>query len=298
MKTQLPLIVAGKFRLTRRVGDGAMGVVYRGMDVQLSRPVAIKTLPRLNMPAAARLRREARVIASVSHPNLASIYGVESWRGMPMLVLELLSGGTLADRLHVGPMPSAEALQVGVSLAEALGAVHRAGILHRDVKPSNIGFTADGVPKLLDFGVSRLLDRAADGRPVDSADRREVRAAIASTDDDLRLSTTADGRVVGTLLYLSPEALNAERPTETFDLWSLCIVLFEAIAGRHPLRAATIAELVTRITRCDVPDIRSFLPGADPSLAKFFQDAFSPRREDRPRSAADLRDQLQSLLAG
>jgi hypothetical protein len=78
----------------------------------------------------------------------------------------------------------------------------------------------------------------------------------------------------------------------------LCIVLFEAIAGRHPLRAATIAELVTRITRCDVPDIRTFLPGADPSLAKFFQDAFSPRREDRPRSAADLRDQLQSLLAG
>lgn len=295
--TGLPLIVAGKFRLIQRIGDGAMGVVYRGIDVQLSRAVAIKTLPRLQAAAASRLRREARVIASVSHPSLASIYGVESWRGMPMLVLEHLPGGTLADRLAKGPIPSAEVLQIGVTLADALAAVHRAGILHRDVKPSNIGFTADGSPKLLDFGVSRLLGRAAQENPGDSSDRIDVRSALAETHEDLRQTTTADGRVVGTPLYLSPEALRAERPEPSFDLWGLCVVLFEAMAGRHPFGELTVSEVMLRISHSDLPDIRDYLPGADPALSAFFQRVFSSSPAHRAPSAEALRGQLTELLA-
>lgn len=295
--TGLPLIIAGKFRLVARIGDGAMGIVYRGVDVHLARAVAIKTLPRLQTAAASRLRREARVLASLSHPSLAAIYGVETWRGMPLLVLELLSGGTLASRIAQGPMPSAEALQMGVALADALGAVHRAGILHRDVKPSNIGFSADGIPKLLDFGVSRLLGRAVGETPGDRFPAVELRQALAESSDGMHITTTtADGRVVGTPLYLSPEALNANHPDPSFDLWSLCIVLYEAIAGRHPIQARSMSELMWRIIKCDLPDISEVLPGADPRLSQFFRSAFSTDRSQRPATAEALRRELGALL--
>jgi serine/threonine protein kinase len=292
----VPTMVAGKFRIVERLGDGAMGVVYRALDVELSRAVAIKTLPFLNAAAASRLRREARVLASVSHPNLAAIYGVESWRGMPMLVLELLSGGTLAARATRGPVPSAEALHYGLSLSDALEVVHRAGILHRDVKPNNIGFSGDGVPKLLDFGVSRLLRSAQREPPTDSDERAAMRNAIDAS-RDAEGTTTVDGHLVGTPLYLSPEALDAAAPSPAFDIWALCMVLYEIIAGQHPLLAPSIAEVFARIGRCDVPDIRAFLPGADPALAEFFRRAFSPRRAERPETARALQSELRALLS-
>lgn len=203
----------------------------------------------------------------------------------------------MTERLGKGAIPSAEALPCGVALAAALGAVHRAGILHRDVKPSNIGFSADGVPKLLDFGVSRLLGRAQHDPASASDERVDVRAALFRSRDDLQVTTTTtDGRVVGTPLYLSPEAIDAMRPEPSFDVWSLCMVLYEMIAGRHPLRSQTVAELLGRISRCDVPDIRQHLPGADPSLAEFFHKAFSPAREVRPLTADALGQQLRALL--
>lgn len=216
-----------------------------------------------------------------------------------MLVLELLPGGTLANRITQGPMPSAEALQMGVALADALAAVHRAGILHRDVKPSNIGFSADGIPKLLDFGVSRLLGRAAGETPGDRLPSLELQQALAESSDAMRATTTTvDGRVVGTPLYLSPEALNAAHPDPSFDLWSLCVVLYEAIAGRHPIQARSMSELMWRISTCNLPDISEALPGADPRLSEFFRRAFATDRAERPASAEALRRELTSLLTG
>ena len=133
-----------------------MGVVYKGHDLTLDRVVALKTLPRLSAGEAAQLRREARAMASVEHPHLAHIYGAEAWRGAPVLVLEHLPGGTLADRVTAGAIPIAHVVTAGRAIAQALRHLHGLGMLHRDVKPSNIGYAAGDVPKLMDFGLAKL----------------------------------------------------------------------------------------------------------------------------------------------
>src|SRR5262249_29235290 len=145
------------------------GIVYLAMDVVLHRSVAIKTLPRISIEGADRLRREARLTAKVTHRNLALILGAEVWRGRPMLVFEYLERGTLAERLrNMGPLEVAEALALTINIAGALRSVHDAGLVHGDVKPSNIGFNGAGVPKLLDFGVASLISasRAAANVPL------------------------------------------------------------------------------------------------------------------------------------
>jgi serine/threonine protein kinase len=165
----LPMVVNGKFRVERLVGAGGMGVVYLATDLILDRKVAIKTLPTLTAKRAAKMEREARAMASVLHPNLACIYGVERWRGTPLLVGEYLEGGSLADRLARGPIEVAEALDIGIVIADVLDRVHGSGLLHRDVKPSNIGFAGDGQPKLLDFGLAAILQPF----PADTANHQD-----------------------------------------------------------------------------------------------------------------------------
>lgn len=178
----VPRLLAGKYRLDRRIGAGGMGVVYRTRDLALGRDVAIKTLPRLSRTGARRLQREARAGARLIHPHLGLIFAAESWRGTPMLVLEYLPGGTLSDRIRKGAIPPAQVASWGVALAGALEAAHGRGILHRDIKPSNVGFTADGAPKLLDFGLvpTRELSGPTARRPSPrscsphSLDRRRI----------------------------------------------------------------------------------------------------------------------------
>src|SRR4029077_8507527 len=143
----VPYVIPGRFRFERRLGVGGMGVVYRGADLALGRPVAVKTLRRVSPEDAMRLRREARTAAGVSHPHLAAVHGMESWQGMPMLILELMEGGTLAQRIERGPLDQREAVELGIAMASALDYLHGADILHRDIKPSNIGFSRTGVPK-------------------------------------------------------------------------------------------------------------------------------------------------------
>lgn len=289
----VPLVVAGKFRLIERVGRGAMGVVYRGLDVDLDRPSAIKTLPRIGPDEAWLLRREARTLASVSHPNLALIYGVESWRGTPMLILEFLAGGTLLDRLRSGPMPVPDVLALGIALADAAAAMHRAGILHRDIKPSNIAFTADGTPKLLDFGIARLLSSAHRHEPTDAESRAAARAA--ATVSDGRTTCSSEGRLVGTPLYMSPEAVDGLRPEPGFDAWGICVVLYEAIAGVSPFEDVSVPAILSRISRCDAPSLQQHVQGAPQPLVEFFSDAFSPNRHVRSADGRDLGHRLRAL---
>ena len=155
--TQLPAVLAGKFRLERELGRGGMGVVYLAFDSALERRVAIKTLPRVSMAESVRLRREARAMAGFAHPHLALIFGLESWRGSPALVMEYLDGGTLADRLRRARLSPREVVALAHDLAGAIASIHDDGLLHRDIKPSNIAFTSAGQPKLLDFGLAQIF---------------------------------------------------------------------------------------------------------------------------------------------
>lgn len=258
----VPKLLAGKFRLTRRLGAGGMGAVYLARDLQLARDVAVKTLGRVSADHLRRLRPEAQAMATMTHPAAAQIYGIEFWQGRPFLIVEFLPSGTLEDRLRDGPVPPLEAVSVIARLAGALAALHAKGFLHGDIKPSNIGFTSDGSPKLLDFGLARETDEAA-----------------------------AAG---GTLRYMSPEVLSGRLADEADDVWSLCVVLYEMVSGRHPFAAPDIDEVVDRIRR------RRLVPAAEPAAGSktgavvigFAASILSASRSARP---ADTRAFAQAL---
>lgn len=296
--SQVPFILLGKFRLERKVGSGGMGVVYRAIDLVLGRAVAIKTLPRVTPEHSMRLRREARAMATVVHPNLALIFGAETWRGTPMLVFEFLDGGTLADRLKTSRSSLDETIQLGMTLANVLERTHAAGILHRDIKPSNIGYTTLGVPKLLDFGLAHVLDDS----------RSEPRLRQPLTPDLFERSTislsmidvgsmTPAGHIVGTPIYLSPERIRNEAPDPSVDLWAVAIVLYEALAGKNPVRKSNLRETFDFITKGPVPDIRGFVPDCPEAMATFLADALANDKARRPTTAADLSAKLQRVAS-
>jgi hypothetical protein len=290
----VPATLLGKFEVEGTLGRGGMGVVYRATDLVLGRTVAVKTLPRLSADAARRLRHEARAMASVTHTNLAVIYGAETWRDTPFLVVEYLEGGTLADRLLKGPLPVREALELCATLADVLARLHAHGILHRDLKPSNIGFAADGTPKLLDFGLARLLDDRMTVSP------REHRTAPSS---DLGvhpvLSTAARVRsgshLVGTPLYMSPEAIAGERPDESFDLWSLGVVLYESLAGTPPFTGSSVAEIFSKIRASDPEQLKAGLYKYPPAIVESVSRMISGARFNRIARAGDAERRIREL---
>jgi hypothetical protein len=293
---KVPLTLRGKFRLDARIGRGGMGVVYRATDLHLGRLVAVKTLPWVAPYLASRLRREARAMAAVSHPNLATIYGIEFFHGVPMLVVEYLAAGTLAARLKSAPLPWADAVQLGATLAEVVDRLHGAGILHRDIKPSNVGFTAEGVPKLLDFGLARAieavreLDRTQPPRGA-ALDTAETMTSGEPGDDDL----TGPGTIAGTLPYLSPEAINGQAPDPSFDLWGISIMLFEAIAGTLPTHGRSPVAAAALLVQ-GLPDIRDYAPECPAEVAEFFREALSADPRRRPATGRALARRLRGLL--
>ena len=200
--------------------------------------------------------QQAWAMATVTHPAVAQVHGVESWRGRPFLVVEFLACGTLEDRLRDGPFAPAQAVSVVARLADALAALHEKGCLHGDVKPSNIGFTAEGSPKLLDFGVAHAVDDAA--------------------------------MLGGTLSYLSPEVLAGRPAEEADDVWSLCVVLDEMVAGRHPFAGGDLEQVRHRIRRqrlvADDPDA-STAPTAATTVAAFAASILTAPRARRPGTA-------------
>jgi hypothetical protein len=282
----LPRQLGRKVRVEARVGAGGMGVVYRGVDLDLGRAVALKTLPQVGPGGALRLRREARAMALVSHPNLASIHGVESWYGRPILICEFLAGGTLADRLASGPIPPDEVVGVGVAVADALHAIHAAGLLHRDIKPSNIGFSADRRPKLLDFGLARVLDGAGPAHGVaEPSDERGAAHPLGTGSRSLVLTGGTQSVLLGTPPYMPPEALAGGPPDTALDLWGLAVALFEAVAGRHPFAGRDGSVDYRRILMGDLPDAPSAAPGLGDALAAFFRTALAPDPAARHESA-------------
>ena len=269
----LPQVVAGKFRIDRRLGVGAMGVAYLGRDLSLGRPVVVKALQRRSSATTRQLAAEAQAMAVVTHPSLAGIFALETWRGVPLLVMEFVPGGTLADRLRDGPLRPAVVLDMGRTLAGGLEALHAAGLHHNDVKPANIAVGASGLPKLLDFGL----------------------AGLAAADFD-------EEALAGTPLYLSPEGLAGRDVAESGDLWALAMVLYESIAGVHPFAGGDVADVLAQVRAARVPDIRMFCPDGSPLLARLFSDLLSTTPERRPATASELGTRLgavaRALAAG
>jgi hypothetical protein len=262
----LPASLHGTFRVERRIGSGGMGVVYLGVDLRLDRQVALKTLPSLSSTSVASLRSEARAMAAVSHPSFAVLYGLDDWRGTPILVTEYLAGGTLATRLAAGPLPVADALTLGATMADAVALLHERGWLHRDIKPSNIGFCGDGTPKLLDFGLTRW--RSA--------------------------STDAAESLAGTPLYLSPELLDGEPAGERDDVWALALVVAEMIGGTHPFDVADVGAAL-RCVRCRAP--MQWTPLMPPAVAQVLGRALHPTPSCRLATARDFAAALRSVPA-
>ena len=268
VETEGPKLLAGKYRLTRCLGKGGMGAVYLARDLRLERDVAIKTLTGTSVFRLMGSKPEAWAMATVTHPAVAQIFGIESWRGRPFLVVEFLSGGTLADRLQRGPVPAARALDIAALLADALAALHESGYLHGDVKPSNVGFAADGSPKLLDFGLAREANDA-----------------------------TSAG---GTARYLSPEVLSGRPASEADDLWSLCVMLYEMVSGEHPFAGDDVGEVKEHIRRQRLDRGAPAAAGSGPSAAvvAFAAMMLTARRAARPATANAFADALRGVRRG
>ena len=295
----VPYMLTGKFRFERRIGTGGMGVVYSGVDLALGRHAAIKTLRQVSKEDILRLRREARTAAAVSHPHLAPVFGMESWQGMPLLIMELLEGGTLAQRIMRERLAPREIVELGIAMAAALAQLHAAGILHRDVKPSNIGYTRDGVPKLMDFGIARVRLELAE----EEEEEEETQDLDLGDDDAFPPRWSAIGenfparfRFAGTLAYLSPEAVRGEPADASFDLWGLAIVLYECLLGRKVF-AGSQQQIVSRIRAGVVPDFSQVCPEHDGTLGEFFREALHRSITRRPQTAEAMRRRLEEVRA-
>jgi serine/threonine protein kinase len=269
----MPLTIGtrlGPYEIVGPLGTGGMGEVYRARDTKLGREVAIKVLPQgvLDEPdRRARFDREAKILASLNHPHIAAIFGVEDHGTVRALVLELVEGPTLTACVSAGAMPSEEATAIARQIAEALNAAHQRGIVHRDLKPANVKICQRGTVKLLDFGIATQTV-SADGDTV-------TRGA----------SLTATGKVMGTVGYMSPEQIRGDEVDARSDQFALGLILFEMLTGRHPFSRASSAETVAAILR-DVAPTAEFGP-AVPAPLRRKDDTPRPRiwRETWPRCA-------------
>jgi eukaryotic-like serine/threonine-protein kinase len=276
----------GPFEVLAPLGAGGMGEVYRARDRTLEREVALKTLPEAvsrEPTRLARLRREARILASLSHPGIATLHGLEeSGDGVPVLVMELVRGETLADRLRRGALPLKDALSIGRQVAEALASAHERGVLHRDLKPANISLTPEGRIKLLDFGLARALEQ-------DAPDLHSQVSTATSPPSDA-------GRVLGTAPYMSPEQARGQEVDRRADIWSLGCVLYELLTGKRAFPGATFSETAAAVLERE-PDW-SALPGGTPgALRRLLRRCLRKERDERLRDAADAGLELREMLA-
>ena len=272
-----PGTTLGHYAVTAKIGEGGMGEVYRARDTKLDRDVALKVLPEAftqDPDRLARFEREAKVLASLNHPNIAAIHGLEESDGIRALVLELVEGPTLADRIKRGPIPLDEALPIAKQIAEALEAAHEAGVIHRDLKPSNIKVRDDGTVKVLDFGLAKALDPNPDGDP--------------SQSPTLTAAATQMGVIMGTAAYMSPEQARGKTVDKRADIWAFGVVLLEMLTGRTVFAGEDVSMTLSSVLQRE-PDW-SYLPSAvSPSLSVFLQRCLEKDPKQRVHDVADVR---------
>ena len=268
----------GPYEIVSTLGTGGMGQVYRARDTRLDRTVAIKILPTADPDQQKRFAREAKAIAALTHPHICTVYDVGHQDGTDFLVMECLDGQTLAARLERGPLRLAEALRYAISIAEALAAAHRAGIVHRDVKPGNIMLSGSGA-KLLDFGIAKL-------RPAPPL------TDVVATESALAL--TADGTIVGTPQYMSPEQLEGRDADARSDLFSFGAVLYEMVTGQKAFPGRSTASVIAAIMSSQ-PSMTELRKVSPPALEHLVTTCLIKDPERRWETAHDLVLELQWL---
>src|SRR5437762_46698 len=297
----------GPYEILAPLGAGGMGEVYRARDGRLGREVAIKVLPAAMANDAermARFQREAQMLASLNHPNIASIYGLEESGGVRALVMELVEGPTLAERIatrargdsagaglapparaqQAAPLPLDEALGIAKQIAEALEAAHERGIIHRDLKPANIKVTEGGTVKVLDFGLAKAFN------PQDSA------ANLNETNSPtLSMAATRAGVILRTAAYMSPEQARGKPLDKRTDIWSFGCVLYEALTGRQAFAAETVSDTIAAILGLD-PDWDA-VPAATPrNIQVLLRRCLQKDRDQRLHDIGDARIEVERAL--
>jgi len=251
----------GHYRIVEKIGEGGMGVVYRATDTNLNRDVAIKVLPPEVAQAPERLgrfQREAHVLASLNHPHIAAIYGLEEADGQPFLALELVEGEDLKEMLDRGAIPVDEALENAEQIAEALEEAHAKGIVHRDLKPANVKLTRDGTVKVLDFGLAKAWSD-------DAADGSSPSAAVSQSPTLTRTGTVA-GVILGTVAYMSPEQARGKPVDKRADVWSFGVVLWEMLTGQALFWGETAADIIAAVVTKE-PDLDA-VPATTPRAVR------------------------------
>jgi Tol biopolymer transport system component/tRNA A-37 threonylcarbamoyl transferase component Bud32 len=272
----------GPYEVLSPLGAGGMGEVYRARDTRLGREVAIKVLPSHlsdDPDLKARFEREARAISQLTHPHICTLHDVGSENGVDFLVMELLDGQSLADRLEKGPLPPDQVLKFGMEIADALDRAHRAGIIHRDLKPGNVMLTRSGV-KLLDFGLAKT---AAAERPASD---------LSSLPTQASRPLTEKGTVMGTFQYMAPEQLEGKTADARTDIFSFGCVLYEMSTGRKAFSGTSQASLVTAIMSKEPEPISSVVSMSPPALDRLVTTCLAKDPEERWQSARDVKNEL------
>ena len=277
----------GPYEIVSPLGVGGMGEVYRAHDSRLKRDVAIKVLPLAFASDPNRMKRferEAQLLASLNHPNIASIYGLEESDNLRALIMELVEGSTLAERISQGPLPQSDSLSIAKQIAEALEYAHERGIIHRDLKPANIKLTTDSFAKVLDFGLAKALSD-------------ESTSADISTSPTLTAAGTRAGLILGTAAYMSPEQARGKSVDRRADIWSFGCVLFEMLTGKLTFSGETVSDTLAAVLTKE-PELDQLPPSTPPVIHQLLARCLQKDPRNRLQAIGDARIEIEDILSG
>ena len=277
----------GSFEITALLGKGGMGEVYRARYSRLKRDVAIKILPEefsRDHDRVSRFQREAEVLASLNHPNIAAIHDLQESNGSRFLVLELVEGETLADRIARGALPVDEALEIAKQICDALEAAHEKGVVHRDLKPANVKVQPDGKVKVLDFGLAKAMENVPTNTTM-------------SNSPTLSMAATNAGLILGTAAYMSPEQAKGQPLGRRTDIFAFGCVLYEMLTGRKAFEGDDIAEILSRVLQRE-PDWALLPKNVPPRIREVLKLCLQKDVRKRRSDAADVRIDIEQALSG
>jgi eukaryotic-like serine/threonine-protein kinase len=283
----------GPYEILAPLGTGGMGEVYRARDTKLNREVALKVLPKDvagDSERMARFKREAQVLASLNHPNIATIHGLEESGGTEALVMELVEGATLAERITSGPIPLGEALPFARQIAAGLEDAHERGIIHRDLKPANIKITAEGAVKILDFGLAKALETAT------ASSRDPVRALSIENSPTISSAATKAGVVLGTAAYMSPEQAKGKKVDRRADIWAFGVVLFEMLTARRLFEGDSTAETLATVMMTE-PKWEALPANIPPGIRKLLGRCLEKDPQRRLQAIGEARIVIEETLS-